>query len=373
MKRTLPVCTFLVVVAGLGGSAAAQPITLSSATPYRLMVDPSGRKQAITVYGTNFENEGHTDRDEYMHWQVRRDDGGWQRCGLHTSDCTNTGWSGDSETFAISGRFLARPGFIELKVFRGLGNADITDPSQAAYVLSGGWSTVIRIPVVSPSAPPKINALSKSTFLTNAAPGDYTFMIDGANVDPSVAVVFRGDVVVHFERILDGHLVQISVPDKYRMRTPGQISITLRTDRGGESAPVSIKFVDPPKPPVVGKPGLSGGPSQAGALAPQAGASLAVTKAPTPVPGSCLSGFVWRQAIPADHVCVSPDHRNVAAKQNADAAMHRMPNGGPSGPDTCLPGFVWRDAFANDHVCVTPADRAQAADDNRLGPSRTVK
>lgn len=370
MKRTLGTVAFAILAAGLAASAAAQPITLSSADPYRLMVDPAGRRQVVKVFGTNFENEGHPERDQYMHWQVRRDDEGWRRCGKGTPDCDNTGWGNNSETFAIWGHFLARPGFVELRVFRGLGETDITDPSQAAN-LQSGWSTVLRIPVVSPAARPKINALSKSTFLTNATPDDYRFAVDAANVDATVAVVFRGDVVVHAERLIDGHIVQVSVPDKYRMKTPGEIQITLRTDRGGESADAWIHFVDPPKPKVVGHPGKSG--LQVGGLAPQAGAAAAVTRTPTPVPGTCLLGFVWRQAVPADHVCVTPDHRNIAARQNADAAKHRMPNGGPSGPDTCLPGFVWRDAFANDHVCVTPAERAQAADDNRLAPSHTVK
>ena len=30
----------------------------------------------------------------------------------------------------------------------------------------------------------------------------------------------------------------------------------------------------------------------------------------------------------------------------------------PFGPDTCLQGYVWRDAFPDDHVCVTPETRA---------------
>ena len=42
------------------------------------------------------------------------------------------------------------------------------------------------------------------------------------------------------------------------------------------------------------------------------------------------------------------------------------------GPDTCLVGWVWRDAFPGDHVCVTGDVRAQAAEDNRLAFSRLV-
>jgi hypothetical protein len=32
-----------------------------------------------------------------------------------------------------------------------------------------------------------------------------------------------------------------------------------------------------------------------------------------------------------------------------------------SGPDTCQQGFVWREARPGDHVCVTPETRSQAA------------
>jgi hypothetical protein len=74
-------------------------------------------------------------------------------------------------------------------------------------------------------------------------------------------------------------------------------------------------------------------------------------------PDTCKSGFVWREAVPDDHVCVSPASRAATAQQNSEGAGHRLPNGGPYGPDTCAQGFVWRDAFPGDHVCVTPAAR----------------
>jgi hypothetical protein len=91
----------------------------------------------------------------------------------------------------------------------------------------------------------------------------------------------------------------------------------------------------------------------------------------------CLVGFVWREASPADHVCVTVAIRSQTAADNAQAAARRQPGGGPFGPDTCRQGFVWREAFANDHVCVTPPTRAQAAADNgqaanRRNPARFV-
>jgi hypothetical protein len=89
-------------------------------------------------------------------------------------------------------------------------------------------------------------------------------------------------------------------------------------------------------------------------------------------PDTCKSGFVWREAVPDDHVCVPPASHDAAAQQNGAAAGHRLPAGGPFGPDTCVSGFVWRDAFSGDHVCVTPAERQQAANDNAQAPSRRI-
>lgn len=47
-------------------------------------------------------------------------------------------------------------------------------------------------------------------------------------------------------------------------------------------------------------------------------------------PGSdtCLTGFVWREASPSDHVCVEPDIRTRVAEQNADPTAHRASTGG---------------------------------------------
>ena len=55
-------------------------------------------------------------------------------------------------------------------------------------------------------------------------------------------------------------------------------------------------------------------------------------------PDTCINGFVWRDAGPADHVCVSPATRTQAAADNAQAAARRDSDG------ACLTGFVTRDA-----------------------------
>jgi hypothetical protein len=87
-------------------------------------------------------------------------------------------------------------------------------------------------------------------------------------------------------------------------------------------------------------------------------------------PDTCKQGFVWRGAIPNDHVCVLPATATATAQENAAASAHREPNGGPYGPDTCKPGFVWRGAWDDDHVCVTPQSRDEAAADNAAAAGR---
>jgi hypothetical protein len=78
-------------------------------------------------------------------------------------------------------------------------------------------------------------------------------------------------------------------------------------------------------------------------------------------PYTCKSGFVWRNAVPGDQVCVTPQANQAAAAENALAPSRRSPNGGPWGPDTCLPGYVWRGARPSDHACVPSASRDRVA------------
>ena len=86
-------------------------------------------------------------------------------------------------------------------------------------------------------------------------------------------------------------------------------------------------------------------------------------------PDTCAPGFVWREASPSDHVCVTSDTREITRKENELAASHREPNGGAYGPNTCKPGFVWREAFDGDVVCVLPDRRAQVQVDTAQGPT----
>jgi hypothetical protein len=83
----------------------------------------------------------------------------------------------------------------------------------------------------------------------------------------------------------------------------------------------------------------------------------------------CLQGYVWREAGPADQVCVSGAERADTRQENALAASRRA-GAGPYGPDTCRQGFVWREAFSGDHVCVPGASRTRARDSNAQAASR---
>jgi hypothetical protein len=87
-------------------------------------------------------------------------------------------------------------------------------------------------------------------------------------------------------------------------------------------------------------------------------------------PDVCKQGFVWREAVADDHVCVTPATRSEAAKENALGASRREPRGGADGPDTCRQGFVWRGAIPSDHVCVTAEVREATAAENRLKNER---
>jgi hypothetical protein len=86
----------------------------------------------------------------------------------------------------------------------------------------------------------------------------------------------------------------------------------------------------------------------------------------------CLEGYVWREAVPHDHVCVTPQTRRQAAIDNRAAASRVNPTDRTYGEDTCAQGYVWREAVPGDRVCVVPEIRRQAAADNQAAAGRRV-
>jgi hypothetical protein len=88
----------------------------------------------------------------------------------------------------------------------------------------------------------------------------------------------------------------------------------------------------------------------------------------------CISGYVWREAFPGDHVCVTPATRNQADYDNRHASERideNAPGGALYGGNTCLPGYVWREARPSDLVCVTPETRTQTKYDNSQAADRS--
>jgi hypothetical protein len=81
---------------------------------------------------------------------------------------------------------------------------------------------------------------------------------------------------------------------------------------------------------------------------------------------ACADGYVWREAVEGDHVCVSPGSRELAKADNANAEQFRARRGS----DECVQGFVWRLAKPEDHVCVSETTREQTAQENAVAYSR---
>jgi hypothetical protein len=89
-------------------------------------------------------------------------------------------------------------------------------------------------------------------------------------------------------------------------------------------------------------------------------------------PDTCVSGYVWRETTPADHVCVTPDQRRQAKLDNAQARYRVSLVNRAYGEHTCRQGYVWREAAEGDLVCVEPWVRDRVRADNAAAPSRYV-
>lgn len=115
----------------------------------------------------------------------------------------------------------------------------------------------------------------------------------------------------------------------------------------------------------------------------------ASTVAPPPIdPRSCISGFVWREATLGDLVCVTPEVRAQARRDNQLAPQRRIgppifvpdkcPLNNPKSRQCyafnvpCKSGFVWRASTPTDYVCVPPATRDQTWTDNAQERARRV-
>jgi hypothetical protein len=130
--------------------------------------------------------------------------------------------------------------------------------------------------------------------------------------------------------------------------------------------------IEPPTAPASSAGAQSASSSNGQAVLGALVGAFMATRTHSNPPDQCVSGYVWREARPDDHVCVTPETRRRTAIENSRAAAYRNPNGGAYGPDTCLDGYLWRNAFAGDRVCVSPESRSQAAEDNSQARGRVA-
>ena len=69
--------------------------------------------------------------------------------------------------------------------------------------------------------------------------------------------------------------------------------------------------------------------------------------------------------------CASARAVRTQARNDNAAKASRWVNGA-YGPHTCISGYVWREAWPADDVCVTPAIRTQTAEENRTARDRVA-
>ena len=153
-----------------------------------------------------------------------------------------------------------------------------------------------------------------------------------------------------------------------------QNGISSNSLASASSSFIFIKTAAPPaKPPLPKRLGTQSGSTP---TKPESKPDNPVTTAPkpttTPDPNTCKQGYVWREAMPNDVVCVTPKVRTRTRQENSQASTRREPNGGAYGADTCKQGFVWREATSADRVCVVPKIRAEAAEDNKQAGARRI-
>jgi hypothetical protein len=161
-----------------------------------------------------------------------------------------------------------------------------------------------------------------------------------------------------------------------------------------EATPTPVASEAPsPKPEATQQPGANEAPSPKPEATQQPVANEAPTEKPAPVgsavpsstpattpapnqtaalnPDACQSGYVWREAVPDDRVCVTPEVKAQTIYDNSQVEERRNPSA--YDPETCIDGYVWREITPDDRVCVTRQARARVISDNSLNASRKVK
>jgi hypothetical protein len=199
--------------------------------PYRLKVQSAGTVDVDLHGDYPLVTEGHPDRSQWEHWNVRRIDrgGAWTPCGITAGTCQMNGWTSGMQTLRLSSELLNTPGLLEFQLQEGL-------------VEPFGVSNILRMPVVETfGAPPVIVNIDRTRFPVSGKDDDYVFRIAANNFDDTVRVVFGGtnQYAIAPRRVYDGTTIEVAVPKELRA-TAHDARVSLRTDRGGLSEPKTI-------------------------------------------------------------------------------------------------------------------------------------
>src|ERR1044072_9737377 len=96
----------------------------------------------------------------------------------------------------------------------------------------------------------------------------------------------------------------------------------------------------------------------------ETGIAVAIIGAIGVIAAACISSGLYQSVCP-ESVCGTGQ---VEQAPQEDAPQEDAPQ--DNAEDKCVQGFVWREAFDGDRVCVTPETRSQAAKDNAQAGAR---
>ncbi|MHA4773037.1 RICIN domain-containing protein [Streptomyces sp. MSC1_001] len=93
--------------------------------------------------------------------------------------------------------------------------------------------------------------------------------------------------------------------------------------------------------------------------------STPASSGPARPPDTCIEGTKWRLAAPVDHVCIGASRQTYF---NWETFMGQFRSDASTG-NGCKAGYVPREAVPGDKVCVTPAERDEVQRDAERAPS----
>ncbi|MFF2571018.1 RICIN domain-containing protein [Streptomyces sp. NPDC058084] len=95
------------------------------------------------------------------------------------------------------------------------------------------------------------------------------------------------------------------------------------------------------------------------------GSTSSAGSRPARPPDTCVEGTKWRLATPIDHVCLAASRQSYFRWENYQGQFQRD----ASTSNGCRAGYVPREAVPGDRVCVTPGERDEAQRDAERAPS----